>query len=62
MTRIAERLFTIEESQTIGMAKKTRELQAKGVDVIPLHFGEPDFDTPQYIKDAAKAAKIYQER
>jgi aspartate aminotransferase len=56
MTRIAERLFTIEESQTIGMAKKTRELQAKGVAVIPLHFGEPDFDTPQYIKDAAKAA------
>lgn len=56
MTRIAERLFTIEESQTIGMAKKTRELQAKGVAVIPLHFGEPDFDTPQYIKDAAKVA------
>jgi aspartate aminotransferase len=56
MTRIAERLFTIEESQTIGMAKKTRELQAKGIAVIPLHFGEPDFDTPQYIKDAAKTA------
>lgn len=56
MTRIAERLFTMEESQTIGMAKKTRELQAKGVSVIPLHFGEPDFDTPQYIKDAAKIA------
>lgn len=53
MTRIADRLFTIEESQTIGMAKKTRELQARGVSVVPLHFGEPDFDTPQYIKHAA---------
>lgn len=53
MTRIAERLSTIEESQTIGMAKKTRELQAKGVSIIPLHFGEPDFDTPDHIKEAA---------
>lgn len=53
MTRIAERLSNIEESQTIGMAKKTRELQAKGISVVPLHFGEPDFDTPEHIKEAA---------
>lgn len=38
------------------MAKKARELAAKGVDVINLSFGEPDFQTPQYIKDAAKKA------
>ncbi len=53
MIKIADRLSTIEESQTIGMAKKTRELQAKGISVIPLHFGEPDFDTPEHIKNAA---------
>ncbi len=38
------------------MAKKARELAAAGVDVINLSFGEPDFQTPQYIKDAAKQA------
>ena len=38
------------------MAKKARELAAQGVDVINLSFGEPDFPTPQYIKDAAKKA------
>ena len=53
MTRIAERLSLIEESQTIGMAKKTRALQTQGISIIPLHFGEPDFDTPLHIKEAA---------
>nr|WP_315823056.1 aminotransferase class I/II-fold pyridoxal phosphate-dependent enzyme [Paraflavitalea speifideiaquila] len=38
------------------MAKLGRELRAKGVDVIDLSLGEPDFDTPQHIKDAAKKA------
>ena len=38
------------------MAKKARELAAQGHDVINLSFGEPDFQTPQYIKDAAKKA------
>jgi aspartate aminotransferase len=38
------------------MAKKSRELAAQGIDVINLSFGEPDFQTPQYIKDAAKQA------
>lgn len=46
----------MQESATIAMAKKSRELAAKGVDVINLSFGEPDFQTPQYIKDAAKRA------
>jgi aspartate aminotransferase len=56
MTYIAGRISLIEESQTIGMAKKSRELQAKGINVIGLHFGEPDFDTPDFIKAAAKKA------
>ena len=38
------------------MAKLGRELRAKGIDVIDLSLGEPDFDTPQHIKDAAKKA------
>ncbi|GAA4374085.1 pyridoxal phosphate-dependent aminotransferase [Hymenobacter koreensis] len=53
---LSDRLNAMQESQTIGMAKKARELAAQGVDVISLSFGEPDFQTPQYIKDAAKKA------
>ena len=50
------RLNRIKESLTIGMAKKARELKAQGKDVISLSLGEPDFDTPQHIKDAAVQA------
>jgi len=53
---LSDRLAAMNESATIAMAKKARELAAKGVDVISLSFGEPDFQTPQYIKDAAKKA------
>lgn len=53
---LSDRINSLEESQTIGMAKKARELAAKGYDVINLSFGEPDFQTPLYIKDAAKKA------
>ena len=53
---LSDRLLAMNESATIVMAKKARELMAKGVDVINLSFGEPDFQTPQYIKDAAKQA------
>ncbi|RZL13126.1 MAG: aminotransferase class I/II-fold pyridoxal phosphate-dependent enzyme, partial [Hymenobacter sp.] len=55
-TILSNRLLNMQESATIAMAKKSRELAAKGVDVINLSFGEPDFQTPQYIKDAAKQA------
>jgi aspartate aminotransferase len=55
-TPLSDRITSLAESQTIAMAKKARELAAKGVDVINLSFGEPDFQTPQYIKDAAKKA------
>ena len=44
------------ESATIKMAQLARELKAEGHDVISLSLGEPDFDTPQHIKDAAKKA------
>ena len=53
---LSDRILALQESQTIAMAKKSRELAAQGHDVINLSFGEPDFQTPQYIKDAAKKA------
>ncbi|MER2995919.1 pyridoxal phosphate-dependent aminotransferase [Pontibacter populi] len=53
---LSDRITALSESQTIAMAKKGRELAAQGHDVINLSFGEPDFQTPQYIKDAAKKA------
>ena len=49
-------LSRFSEPETLKMAKLGRELRAKGVDVIDLSLGEPDFDTPEHIKDAAKKA------
>jgi aspartate aminotransferase len=49
-------LSRFSEPETLKMAKLGRELRAKGVDVIDLSLGEPDFDTPTHIKDAAKKA------
>jgi len=49
-------LSRFSEPETLKMAKLGRELRAKGIDVIDLSLGEPDFDTPQHIKDAAKKA------
>ncbi|MBI1221645.1 MAG: aminotransferase class I/II-fold pyridoxal phosphate-dependent enzyme [Bacteroidetes bacterium] len=56
MNYLADRVSWINESQTIAMAKAGRELKAKGFDVINLSFGEPDFDTPIHIQNAAKQA------
>ena len=56
MSFIADRLSRIKPSPTIAVASKARELKAAGRDVIGLGAGEPDFDTPDHIKDAAKAA------
>mgnify|MGYP003701450987 FL=1 len=53
---LAERLSRVKPSPTIAVTNKARELKAAGHDVIGLGAGEPDFDTPQHIKDAAKAA------
>lgn len=56
MTHLSNRVNKISESQTIAMARKSRELKAKGVDIISLSLGEPDFATPDIIKEAAKKA------
>ena len=50
---LSERLQRFSEPETLRMARLGRELRAKGIDVIDLSLGEPDFDTPQHIKDAA---------
>ena len=52
----AKRLSLFNESQTLAMARKSRELRAQGVDVVSLSLGEPDMDTPVHIKQAAKQA------
>lgn len=49
-------LTRFNEPETLKMAKLGRELRAKGIDLTDLSLGEPDFDTPQHIKDAAKKA------
>lgn len=54
MIELSERLQAMEESATIAMSQKSRELKAQGKDVISLSLGEPDFNTPEFIKDAAR--------
>lgn len=56
MIQLSDRLQAMEESATLAMSKKSRELKAQGKDVISLSLGEPDFFTPQFIKDAAVEA------
>lgn len=51
-------LSLLSESATIAMSRKSRELRKKGVDVINLSLGEPDFDTPDFIKDAANQGMV----
>ncbi len=54
--QLSSTLTRFNEPETLKMAKLGRELRAKGIDIIDLSLGEPDFDTPQHIKDAAKNA------
>ena len=54
--QLSPRLKRFNEPETLKMAKLGRELRAKGVDVIDLSLGEPDFNTPEHIKEAAKKA------
>ena len=56
MTKLSTRWNNITEPQTLAMARMSRELRAQGIDVISLSIGEPDFDTPDFIKEAAKKA------
>ena len=56
MNRLSDRINAIEESATLAMAAKAREFKNRGIDVINLSLGEPDFKTPQHICEAAKKA------
>jgi len=53
---LSDRILNLSESATLEMTRLSRELKAKGVDVITLSIGEPDFNTPQHVKDAGKRA------
>lgn len=56
MSSISNRVKNLAESATIAMAAKSRELKMQGKDIISLSLGEPDFNTPDFVKDAAKHA------
>lgn len=56
MEKVANRVAKLSPSATLAMAQKSRELKEQGVDVISLTVGEPDFNTPDFIKEAAKKA------
>jgi len=56
MEYLSDRVKSLSVSQTLAMAQKSRELKASGIDIISLSLGEPDFNTPDYIKEAAKKA------
>src|SRR5882672_4120812 len=56
MQHLSDRIEAIEESATLAMAAKAREFKSRGIDVINLSLGEPDFKTPQHICEAAKKA------
>ena len=56
MDIVSERLKKLSVSQTLAMSQKSKDLKAQGIDVIDLSVGEPDFNTPDHIKDAAKRA------
>lgn len=56
MNHLSERINNLTESATLAMSRKSRELSAKGIDIINLSLGEPDFNTPDFVKDAAKKA------
>jgi len=53
MNALSDRINNLSTSQTLAMAAKARELKAQGIDVISLSLGEPDFNTPEFIKEAA---------
>ncbi len=56
MHEASELISRLSESATLAMARISRELKAKGLDIISLSLGEPDFNTPDFIKEAAKQA------
>lgn len=56
MTQISQRIAALSPSATLAMSQKSAEMKAQGVDIINMSVGEPDFNTPDFIKEAAKKA------
>jgi len=56
MDQLSDRIKAMSESATLAMAQKAREFKSKGINVIGLSLGEPDFKTPKHVQEAAKAA------
>ena len=56
MTQLSDRLNRLAPSATLAMSQKSSEMRAQGVDVINMSVGEPDFNTPEFIKEAGKKA------
>ena len=56
MEQVSARLASLSPSETLAMSQKSQELKAQGYNVINLSVGEPDFYTPDHIKEAAKKA------
>lgn len=56
MEKLSERINKLAVSQTLAMSQKSRDLRSKGINVINLSLGEPDFHTPDFVKEAAKKA------
>ena len=56
MAKLSSRLNRLAPSATLAMSQKSSEMKAQGIDVINLSVGEPDFNTPEHIKAAAKDA------
>ena len=56
MTLLSKKITNMKESATLAMARKSREMRESGKEIINLSLGEPDFNTPSFIKEAAKKA------
>lgn len=56
MEKVSNRIKLLADSQTLAMSQKSKDMQAEGIDVINLSVGEPDFFTPDHVKEAAKKA------
>lgn len=56
MNTLSQRIQSLAESETLAMTRRSRELSEQGHDIINLSIGQPDFFTPDFIKDAAKKA------
>jgi len=56
MSKLSDRILSLAESETLAMSRRSREMKSNGCDIINLSIGQPDFFTPNFIKDAGKKA------